>query len=151
MERKTLVFDMDGTIADLYQFPNWLEYLTNEDTTPYRNCQPLYDMAKLADILNKLKAFGWQIVVVSWGAMNGTREYTRKVKTAKREWLADYGFPADKIHVVKYGTLKHSVCKKYTDYGILIDDNADVRKTWKLGNTLEPDAYLLQKLEALAA
>ena len=34
MTNKTLVFDMDGTIADLYQ-GEWLEKLINESTEPY--------------------------------------------------------------------------------------------------------------------
>ena len=31
---KTLVFDMDGTIADLYGVEGWLEMLRAEDETP---------------------------------------------------------------------------------------------------------------------
>ena len=30
---KVIVFDMDGTIADLYGYPNWLKALRNEDET----------------------------------------------------------------------------------------------------------------------
>jgi hypothetical protein len=34
-DNKTLVFDMDGTIADFYGVTGWLDYLKAEDTTPY--------------------------------------------------------------------------------------------------------------------
>ena len=39
MENKTIVFDMDGTIADLYGVKGWLNYLRNEDTTPYEKAR----------------------------------------------------------------------------------------------------------------
>ena len=35
---KMICFDMDGTIADLYAVPGWLEKLRAEDATPYRDC-----------------------------------------------------------------------------------------------------------------
>ena len=35
MENKTLVFDMDGTIANLYAVENWLEDLRSENPRPY--------------------------------------------------------------------------------------------------------------------
>ena len=34
MKTKMVVFDMDGTIADLYAVPNWLQMLRAEDPTP---------------------------------------------------------------------------------------------------------------------
>ena len=150
MMEKVIAFDMDGTIADLYNVNNWLAQLRKEKVNPYRDAEPMYDMEELGNVLRKLKTLGWKIIVISWGAMNGTRKYTEKVKIAKREWLRKYNFPADKIHVVKYGTTKHSCCK-YAKSGILIDDNEKVRKSWKLGDTINPDNTLIQKLEALIA
>ena len=32
---KMICFDMDGTIADLYAVPNWLDKLRAEDASPY--------------------------------------------------------------------------------------------------------------------
>ena len=65
-DTRVLVFDMDGTIADLYGVSNWLEDLRNENPRPYINAEPLYDMENLVNILNALKACGWKIVVTSW-------------------------------------------------------------------------------------
>ena len=31
---KMICFDMDGTIADLYNVPNWLEMMRDENTAP---------------------------------------------------------------------------------------------------------------------
>ena len=38
---KTINFDMDGTFVDLYGVKNWLDYLINEDITPYKTAKPL--------------------------------------------------------------------------------------------------------------
>ena len=66
MDNKILVFDMDGTIANFYGVKGWLDYLINEDTTPYEIAEPLYDMDILNNILKDLKNKGWKIVVTTW-------------------------------------------------------------------------------------
>ena len=64
--RKTLVFDMDGTIADLYGVNGWLENLREENARPYIEAKPLYDMDVLASILGLLRLNGWTIAITSW-------------------------------------------------------------------------------------
>ena len=63
MEMKTLVFDMDGTIADLYGVKNWLHDLRMESVRPYTQAKPIYDMELLNDILLMLKACGWRAAI----------------------------------------------------------------------------------------
>ena len=63
---KTLVFDMDGTIADFYNVQGWLESILAEDVKPYATAKPIYDMDVLNTILDALKGFGWRIAVTSW-------------------------------------------------------------------------------------
>ena len=48
---KMIIFDMDGTIADLYSVNNWLDKLRAFDVTPYKNAKPLYDMEILKLVL----------------------------------------------------------------------------------------------------
>lgn len=122
---KALIFDMDGTIADLYNVENWLERLRAEDASPYREAKPIYDMDTLGVILDIFRKLGYRIMIVSWGSMNATREYNKKVKQAKLDWLNHYGFPYDEVHVIKYGTPKQNFIKD--DLAILIDDNDSVR------------------------
>lgn len=124
----TLIFDMDGTIADLYSVEGWLEKLRSEDISPYRDARPLYDMDTLSVILNIFRGLGYRIVVVSWGSKGATREYNKKIKSAKLDWLNRYNFPYDEVHVVKYGTPKQNFIKD--DISILIDDNDDVRASF---------------------
>ena len=128
---KMLIFDMDGTIADLYNVDDWLAKLRAEDESPYIEARPMYNMEVLKVILDIFKGLGYTIIVVSWGSMNGSKEYTRKVKKAKLDWLKQYNFPYDEVHVVKYGTPKQRFAD--ADLSILIDDSEEVRQSFMKG------------------
>ena len=145
-EIKVLVFDMDGTIADLYGVQGWLEDLRNENPRPYEMAKPMYDMETLGYILEILKNQGWKIVVTSWLSKESTKEYDEMVRRAKREWLARYQFPVDEIHLVKYGTTKANCTRKLGGYQILVDDNETVRKGWTLGETINANENIIEKL-----
>ena len=143
---KILVFDMDGTIADLYGVENWLADLRSENPRPYILAKPLYDMDSLNIILELLKEQGWKIVVTSWLAKNSSALYDEVVREAKRMWLNKYNFPFDEIHLVKYGTTKANCTRKLGGFQILIDDNEKVRNGWTLGDTINANENILKKL-----
>jgi len=143
---KALVFDLDGTLANLYGVENWLSDLRSENPRPYEVASPLYDMDTLASILGLLKFQGWEIIITSWLAKDSTKEYDEKVRKAKRDWLAKYNFPYDEIHLVKYGTTKADCTRKKGGYQILIDDNEKVRKGWNLGKTIDATKNILDEL-----
>ena len=147
--KKILVFDMDGTIADLYGVEGWLEMLKAEDETPYKVAKPMYNMEVLNSLLNILKIEGWKIVVTTWLAKGSTKEYDKKVRTAKLEWLDKIHFPYDEIHLVKYGTTKADCTRKHGGFQILVDDNEKVRKGWNLGNTINANENILEALANL--
>lgn len=149
MER-TIVFDMDGTIANFYGVKGWLDYLMNEDTTPYEVAEPLYDMENLNEILMVLKNNGWRVVVTTWLAKGGTKEYNNRTRKAKLEWLAKYNFPYDEIHLVKYGTTKANCTRHIGGYQVLVDDNEMVRKGWTLGDTIDANKNIIKNLVNLA-
>ena len=130
MMNKILVFDMDGTIADLYKVNGWLEDLRSFNPRPYNEAEPIYDMEILVDLLLALKSLGWKIVVISWLSKESTKAYDEMVRVAKRNWLARYNFPADEIHLVKYGTTKADCTRKLGGVQYLFDDNEQVRKGW---------------------
>ena len=127
---KAIYFDMDGTIADLYSYENWLPLLRAESTIPYEMCGVLVDLEELREVLDKFIASGITIGIISWGAMGGSREYCKRTRKAKIDWCEKH-FPDifTEYHVVKYGTPKHYVRK--IKESILVDDNAEVRQAWK--------------------
>lgn len=146
---KVLVFDMDGTIADLYGVENWLTALENHDPAPYAMARPLYDMDTLKEILGIFKTLGWKIVVTTWLAKNSNKAYDTLVRMAKVEWLDRFGFPYDEIHLVKYGTTKADCTRKLGGFQVLIDDNEKIRKGWTLGDTIDANENILEKLTDL--
>lgn len=146
---KMLVFDMDGTIANLYGVDGWLDDLHAEKTRPYEKAAPLYDMDDLRNILLMLQDLGWRIVVTTWLAKDATKEYNKAVTLAKKAWLAKYAFPYDEIHCVKYGTTKADCTRKKGGFQILIDDNKKVRDGWTLGTTVNAQYDITNFLKAL--
>lgn len=150
---KMICFDMDGTIADLYAVENWLPKLQAEDASPYLDANPMWDMQELRKVLLDLTVKGWEIRVISWLAKDSSEEYKDAVRKAKREWLEKYNFPADKVHLVAYGTTKADCVRRYYDENplILVDDNTKVRNGWTLGETIDPTACnLIEVLKGLA-
>ena len=146
MANKTLVFDMDGTIANLYGVENWLEDLRNFNPRPYVVAKPLYDMEVLKSLLEVLKANGWKIVITSWLSKETTPLYDEMVRVSKKYWLDSYGFPYDELHFVKYGTTKANCTRKLGGYQIIVDDNEKVRNGWHLGNTINANENILVSL-----
>lgn len=146
---QALYFDMDGTIANLYNVEGWENKLRAEDPSPYADASPLVDMVRLAAIIAKLRSAGVTVGVISWGAMDSTAEYTRRVKRVKREWCKCWGLTFDEFHVVKYGTPKHWVAK--CKHSVLVDDNNEVRQTWTLGATVDASdsSRMMEQLEKL--
>ena len=143
---KTLVFDMDGTIANFYGVIGWLDYLKESNSTPYIVAEPLYNMEYLNSILGVLKMFGWRIVVTSWLAKDSSKEFDREVRQAKLDWLDSFDFPYDEIHLVKYGTTKANCTRKHGGFQVLVDDNESVRNGWSLGMTIDANENIIPHL-----
>lgn len=127
---KAIYFDMDGTIANFYGVPNWLECLMASDPTPYRVAQPLINMKSLARLLNRLQANGWHIGIVSWLSKGSSDIFNTQVTMAKMEWLNRHlkSVHWDEYNFLNYGTPKHERVM-YAD-GILFDDEALNRANW---------------------
>lgn len=149
MEKKILCLDLDGTIADFYGVEGWLEDLEAERMRPYLEAEPLYDMARLREILLALSAQGWEIRIISWLSKNSSEQYKTAVRIAKRVWLNKYNLPLDVIHLVQYGTTKADCVRRAGGTAVLVDDNSKIRDGWHLGETIDPTENLLEKLEEL--
>ena len=137
MNKTLLVFDMDGTIADLYSCENWLADLQAFNPRPYIKAKPLHDMKILKETLIQLKRYGYEVAVTTWLSMDTNSEYDKQVRKAKKEWLDSFDFPYDELHMVKYGTCKRYVTNPLRGNNtttpltqLLIDDNQKVLKDW---------------------
>lgn len=127
---RTIFFDMDGTIADLYGVNGWLADLMSRKTRPYKEAKVMHNMQVLAKTLNKLQKEGNKLAIISWLAKNSTVEYDKQVEQVKREWLNKHlaSVHFDEIHIVKYGTAKQTFA--HTEADILFDDEEQNRNNW---------------------
>lgn len=131
-----IYFDLDGTLAGLYDVPNWLDALRAYDPAPYVQAKALVNLSKLARYLNRLQKMGHELGVVSWLSKNSTPEYDAAVTSAKILWLSKH-LPSVKwneIKIVPYGTNKWELCGE----GIIFDDDERVRESWDSA-AYEPD------------
>ena len=131
IKEKAIYFDMDGTIANLYAVENWLPMLRAYNPAPYEQAKVMLNMAQLARVLNKLKAQGYHIGIVSWLSKEPTEEYNKAVTNAKMTWLKKHlkSVKFDEIKIIAYGTPK-SQAVKYGG-GILFDDERPNRNEWQ--------------------
>ena len=105
---KTIFFDMDGTLANLYKVDNWLDKLRAYDPSPYVNAAVMHNMSLLARMLNKLQAAGYKLGIISWLSKEPTAEYDEAVIAAKENWLNKHltSVSWDVKYFVPYGTPK---------------------------------------------
>lgn len=149
---KAVYFDMDATICALYDYPNWLELLHEENTEPYEKALPCVNVQKFITIVRDLQAKGYTIGIISWSAMGGSKNYNKRVRAAKLAWVKNYfGNIFDEFHVVKYGTPKHNVAK--IKNSIIVDDDCRVRDVWRNGEAIDATdtSAMMELLENLAA
>ena len=146
---KTIWFDMDGTIADLYSVKDWLYYLQNEETYPYEIARPLYNKEYLDILITKLKADGYTIGIISYVAHNSTKEYAKRIENAKIEWLNKYFPYATEIHIVQSTIAKSTFCND--DY--LVDDEKKNLIDWENagGRSIDANKNIIWQLWNLVA
>lgn len=128
--KRWVFFDMDNTLAALYDIPNWLSMLRAYDPAPYAEAEVMLNMNLLARYLNRLQEAGYQIGIISWLSKCPTPEYDEAVTTAKLAWLKKHlrSVNWDAIRIVSYGTPKSTF--KESEFDILFDDEKRNRDEW---------------------
>lgn len=127
---KAIYFDMDGTIADLYGVPNWLDAALTGSESPYIDAKPMFDAHRFDHMVSRLHADGWHIGIITWNFRGASKEYESKVERAKREWCKRHLPTLDEMKVVPYGVPKHDVADVKSD-AILVDDDATNIIAWE--------------------
>ena len=149
MKKLNIYFDMDGTIANLYEYKDWLKHLRLESIAPYEFCQPMVDMKQLKELLQN--PIINSVNIISWTSKHGTTEYNRKTRYAKIRWLAKNGLDyhlIDKYIIIPYGTDKADAIGKLTENDILFDDEKQNRSNWIIkGGHAEDEKNLIEKLK----
>ena len=138
---RTIWWDMDGTIANLYAVENWLPKLQAQDASPYVEAEVMWNMAQLARLMNKVQRAGYRLGIISWLSKCPTPEYDKAVTEAKLVWLNQHLHSVnwDEIHIVSYGTPKQSFM--VTNEDILFDDEMPNREAWN-GEAFDPSIMI---------
>lgn len=123
---KTKVYlDMDGTIADLYAIPNWLEELQKQSHEVFLVAKPVITQEQL---LAEYPLDKYDIRILSMTPKGAGKTYADRVKWAKDQWLDEH-FPLLKKRIyMKYG---HNKNLAKNQNAILIDDSEPVRMNWR--------------------
>lgn len=144
--KKTIWFDMDGVVCDLYSVENWLPKLRAEDNSPYLEARPLFSMNVFAKTLHAIQRAGYAIGVISWTSKESSEAYHEAVKSAKLKWLNQHLHSVnwDNIHIIHYGEPKEQFSN---GNDILFDDEEKNRNNW-LGTAFD-EKNICQVLKTL--
>lgn len=134
-----LYFDMDGTIAALYDVPEWQNRLDRGDINCYGEAAPLVDMEELAELLSELQEAGVKSYVVSWSTFKLGIESIPAVAAVKTNWLEKYQLKDcfEDIFVTPYGEEKSNYIQDDREINVLFDGNRKVRSSWN-GVSINP-------------
>lgn len=127
---KVVMFDMDGTVYDLYGQENWLGRLESNDVSVYADGAPLVNLRELEKVCKALIEKGYEIGVITWLAKNGSDKFNRNTALTKKIWIENNMPYVTKFTAQKYGTPKQKALDKTVKLAILVDDNKDVREMW---------------------
>lgn len=143
----TLVFDMDGTVADLYGVPDWLGKLRAEDASPYYAAGEMFDLDYLNDLLGIYKACGGAVCVVSWLSKGSpSPAYRDAVRAAKMMWLRENLPAIEDVRVVDHGTCKRGCVR---GFAYLFDDEEQNLMEWGHGAVRATPASICRTVERL--
>jgi hypothetical protein len=131
---RTVYFDMDGTIADLYGVKDVFKRLDNNDASPYREATPI---PEYVNMMKEFKDMGYRVGIITAGSRFPPNtpdtvkdKMNADTEAAKVDWLKTQGLwdIVDTFQFVPYGTSKYEVADDKT--GILVDDEDKVLNTW---------------------
>lgn len=139
--KRTIWFDMDGTLANLYGVENWLATLWEENTAPYIKAEVIGNISQMIPLMIQVQKLGYKLGIISWTRKDSPTSFYEAAKQAKLTWLKEHfaSVSWDRICIERYGTPKNLVMQ--TEDDILFDDEERNRNAW-LGEAYEPDMII---------
>jgi 5'(3')-deoxyribonucleotidase len=151
-----IYFDLDGTIFDLYNKNNWLEYIKSETSGLFATGDFLEEIDKLKfdETINKLLNIGVEFAVITWLPMQASNEYETICSQEKINWVKENLPFVNEISCLSYGIPKQNAIKKRCQKMYLIDDNSDVCNTWatnsqRIAINVDSDFTVVNALETI--
>lgn len=137
--KKTIWFDMDGTLYDLYKIPGWLKALLDGDASIFnREGYARAHLTRIRSAIIALIAEGWEVGILTWAPKDiswGDDELDR-VADAKYQWIMD---TMPELADVRFACIPYGESKaqfvidmgEAGDVNYLVDDNKEVRSDWR--------------------
>lgn len=149
---KKIYFDMDGTVADLYNSENWLNKLRNEEPGAFRFLKPMVNMDALASVCYQLMQQGYSFGIITWLPMDASYEYEKVCEEEKKDWAEEYMPWVSEFYAQSYGVPKQYAPSKRAMEMILVDDNSEVRAMWnteKQRKSIDATGNIIEELKKL--
>jgi 5'(3')-deoxyribonucleotidase len=134
-----IYFDLDGTVYDLYAVEDWDYKLRHSDTSVFTDGKTMTDMVELGKRL-----VDREVAVITWLPKESTKEYRDACTQVKVDWVHVNMPYVKEIHVLEYGTPKHSIG---SIEDILVDDNAKVLEDWIAAGRKAIDAKYIDTID----
>jgi len=126
---KKIVFDLDGTLYDLYGVPDWEKKLREEKENIFLEGKSFLNK-DFYEIIEELLKNGFSFDVATWLPMFATKQYEEKCRKEKERWVKENLKFVKNIYIDAYGVPKQKMVKEKSSLMILIDDNLEVCKDW---------------------
>lgn len=131
-----IYLDMDGTLFDLYNKPDWLDDLENENPGVFKEygtnhgLLPFVKKDTLQETILNMIDRGFTFGIISWLPRGASPEYSEICRAEKLEWLKENLPMIEEISLTPYGIEKQKAIQKRASRMYLVDDNAEILNAW---------------------
>ncbi len=125
MTRK-VIFDLDGTVYDLYNVEDWLGKIQREEAGVFTEGDILFELDEFYSTIEEMLMNGIEFGVITWLPAGASKEYEEVCRKEKLEFINKYLPFVSEVSICSYGIPKQNLIKKRAAAMYLLDDNKDV-------------------------
>ena len=111
MSRITIYLDLDGTVYDLYNIPNWEQKLRAEVPNMYNQNRPLYT-ERIHTIVSALLKLGVKFNAITKLSMTATKNYAELTTAEKKSWVRTNLPFVSNINCIPYADHKYNYIRR---------------------------------------